>query len=479
MSSLKKYGIYYFLLFCILFLISLCNSQNPFQGFYERFDSTVYQYIGKMILDGKVPYRDIFDHKGPIAYLWHALGYAVNPMWGQWLIELIILLISGILAFKIAKNYISPLNSFLILAVVFLFIPKDDTIGNTESLSVFILFICMYIFNNYLLNGTLKYKDSLIIGICCSALLLIKPTYLILPGIFILVVLYDFIKRKEFQLLLLHILWFLSSFLLINFLILFWLFYNNALNDFINDYILFNYEYVKYWQNHNSRYFVFNVFIKNKIIIASLITILITLLGYKRFNRHEKIFLGVLSCAFIITFISIILPNNPFEHYVYVVFPISFVLFVLLFKLLGKYANYLSFVLPIIVFMGIMDSYSFIFNRKYDPNISYTAKLIDTTLEDGGTFQTFGWDMGRLHLLSNHDASTIYAISGMMERLYPEKLFDDIKRANPSIVVILAIQQNTYENILHMYWPDFFDKYIPFIQNDTYQLFKFDKYKAI
>jgi hypothetical protein len=140
--------------------------------------------------------------------------------------------------------------------------------------------------------------------------------------------------------------------------------------------------------------------------------------------------------------------------------------------------NYLSFVLSIIVFIGIIDIYSYIFNKRYEPFISYTAKLIDVTLEDGDTFQTLGWDMGRLHLFSNHDASTIYAISGMMERLYPEKLFDEIKRANPSIVVILAIQQNECKHLLLNYWPDFFDKYIPFIQNDSYHLFKLDKYRV-
>ena len=42
-------------------------------------DSSVFLYIGKRMLEGKLPYRDLFDHKGPILYLIEVLGLRLSP----------------------------------------------------------------------------------------------------------------------------------------------------------------------------------------------------------------------------------------------------------------------------------------------------------------------------------------------------------------------------------------------------------------
>ena len=49
--------------------IMLQSPNTIYSRVVEYTDSSVFQYIGKGILDGMVPYRDAFDHKGPILYL--------------------------------------------------------------------------------------------------------------------------------------------------------------------------------------------------------------------------------------------------------------------------------------------------------------------------------------------------------------------------------------------------------------------------
>ena len=57
-------------------------------------DSSVFQVMGKYWLEGVVPYKDLFDHKGPIVYVVNALGYAIYPRSGIMVPQIIFLYLS-------------------------------------------------------------------------------------------------------------------------------------------------------------------------------------------------------------------------------------------------------------------------------------------------------------------------------------------------------------------------------------------------
>ena len=47
--------------------------------------------------EGKLPYRDLFDHKGPLLYLIQRVGIGLTPgsYIGVWILELISMMISA------------------------------------------------------------------------------------------------------------------------------------------------------------------------------------------------------------------------------------------------------------------------------------------------------------------------------------------------------------------------------------------------
>src|SRR3990170_8712352 len=47
----------------------------PFLGAPFERDEGVYATIAQGLLDGQVPYRDLFDNKPPLVYLWYALSF--------------------------------------------------------------------------------------------------------------------------------------------------------------------------------------------------------------------------------------------------------------------------------------------------------------------------------------------------------------------------------------------------------------------
>ena len=475
MNSKKLPYIYYIPLFFVLFLVSMFNKQNPFCGFYYRFDSVIYQYIGKMMLNGQIPYRDIFDHKGPVVYFWNMLGYFINPVWGQWLIELLLLLISGYLAFNIATKYISPLSSFFITSIIFLCTTNVDAIGNTESLAVVLTFLCFKIFNDFLSNKALTYKQSMTIGFCCAAMLMIKPTYLTTPFVLICTVLCIFIYNKNFKELFLHILYFSIAFLAIILSILLWLYYHNALEDFWYSYISFNFEYIKYWQNSNAKNLALVLFIRDGLVISSFLLMLILVSGCKRLSNNEKIFSLNMIISFVIGFICIILPNTPFFHYLYALYPITFVMAVLCIKLFSKYQKVFNIVLFIIFLFCINKAYPPALECKRESQIPHAANILNFYLDKNDTIQVLGCDMGRIHLLSKRNSATKYVLSGMIERLYPKLLFDAIKAASPKAIVILTKDANIHKQYIKNIWPEFFDKYMLFYYNSEYEIYMPDK----
>ena len=465
--ALKNNNLYLILLIIVSFIVSLLDLQNPIHHYYEFFDATLYQYIGKMVWHNQLPYKDIFDHKGPITYFWNALGYIIHPMHGRWFIEFIALLTSTYISFSIAKIFISPLLSFLITCVLFFNTPFYDTIGNTESFATFLLFICLKIYINYLQDNTLSKSKNLSLGLLCALLLLAKPTYLIMPAVFILITTIELLYQKKYTILKTSIYYFCIGFFTILSIFLGIYLYNNALTSLWENYIIFNIDYVKYWQSLNSKSLVLNIFLSNKIIKCSLYSIAILLLFYKKYSPKEHKLILFASTSFILSLISIIIPNNPFNHYMYPLFPISFILFVLVLKIVNNYKYIISFLLLISLCFDSYHIATYLSSKKENKNVIKVAKIIDYYLKDGETFQTIGWDMGRLHLLSNHNCSTQYPMPSMLDRIYPETIYSSIKKASPPIIVILPDNPPYHVELINYFWPNFWNEYILIYKEKT------------
>ena len=66
-------------------------------------DSGVFLYMAWRLLNGNVPYRDVWDHKPPLIYFVDALGLAMTPdsLWGVWFLQLIFISFTLFLIYKL------------------------------------------------------------------------------------------------------------------------------------------------------------------------------------------------------------------------------------------------------------------------------------------------------------------------------------------------------------------------------------------
>ena len=79
--------------------------------FYD--DKEIFQYTGRAILHGAVPYLDFFDHKPPLIFFLNAIGQIFGS-WGLWVIDTALVLFTSIVWFRccqkrLANAWILPL----------------------------------------------------------------------------------------------------------------------------------------------------------------------------------------------------------------------------------------------------------------------------------------------------------------------------------------------------------------------------------
>ena len=159
--------------FALSFLFLLIGSKSsPLYPMNDNVDLNVYMTVGRGILDGQVPYRDLFEQKGPWLFFIHAFlaiffrqGYG-----GIFLLELVCFALMLYYSAKICGLYVqNRLAPYLIMVFLGIALPLAPSFVNTGSLEEIFLFA--FVLSTYYLlralreNRPLVFKENLIVGL--------------------------------------------------------------------------------------------------------------------------------------------------------------------------------------------------------------------------------------------------------------------------------------------------------------------------
>jgi 4-amino-4-deoxy-L-arabinose transferase-like glycosyltransferase len=161
-------------------------------------DSGVFLYVGQQILNGQIPYQDVWDHKPPVIFYINAFGLLISngSWWGVWALELVSLSFSAFIGFYLLKKslgiYPALISSvFWLLTLVFVIHGGNLTTEYTLSLQFAALWLAYH---------TDKNKDEhwrwLIFGLIGGITFLTKQTSI---GIWLAVLIYVIIQRLKFR----------------------------------------------------------------------------------------------------------------------------------------------------------------------------------------------------------------------------------------------------------------------------------------
>lgn len=116
----QYYIIYVGLILYGLLVMLLCTKSSPIYVLNDWCDANAYFTMGKGLMNGSVPYKDLFDHKGPFLYFIYGIGYLLsqNSFFGIFILQVIAMSITLICAFKISEIYHLGRRASFITAVM-------------------------------------------------------------------------------------------------------------------------------------------------------------------------------------------------------------------------------------------------------------------------------------------------------------------------------------------------------------------------
>lgn len=104
----------------ILFILTASSWTSPlFPGSYG-YDSSFFSLVGRGILEGRVPYRDFFDIKGPVFFFIEAFGqFLCRDRFGIVLLQFASIITTVILLYRLCLLYITKKQAVCVLAVFY------------------------------------------------------------------------------------------------------------------------------------------------------------------------------------------------------------------------------------------------------------------------------------------------------------------------------------------------------------------------
>lgn len=101
--------------FSLVMALSVLWPTSPWYYPFPTRDSGVFLYTGWRILNGDLPYLQVWDHKPPLVYLINAIGLGLSgeSFWGVWLVRLFCLAFAVYITWLLLEKYFGSLIAIL------------------------------------------------------------------------------------------------------------------------------------------------------------------------------------------------------------------------------------------------------------------------------------------------------------------------------------------------------------------------------
>lgn len=451
----EKY--YYAYLLCLTFITSLSLNSNPFSNTELNHDSGMFQYFGYAMNKGLVIYRDIFDHKGPIIFIINYLSVLLGDF-GLYIIEFIFIYIFFLYGYKLANIYLKNINiKILIVTITSLFIYYLYDGGNTvEGYAVSFIMISLYIFTKYYFYYYVKILDIVILGLCFAIVSLIRINMVSLWGVFIIAIMIELLIYKKYKELVNYIFYFSIGLFAIYIPITIYLYLNDSLYQFFYQSILFNIFYLGDGEG------LINVvkFFTSRVPILIMIIILGFFVGVTKTTKY----IFIVYISIILTIISILLSNRPYQHYVIVILPFIVLALTFIFKKINIYINLFKYFIAFTIMLSpvLIENTSIVISKNFQPsnriikyfreayvfsednfnyknNINYISKYVEENTKEDEYIYTHRMS-GNIYLSTNRLSNTKFFalpsadITNLAE--LKQEFFSDMRQKKAKLIIV-------------------------------------------
>ena len=239
----NKYYLYCMLLSTILLLFT---SKNSFLYIFNDWvDANAFFTVGKSIMNGVVPYRDLFEQKGLILYLIYGIGYLLShkTFYGVFILEIISFSVFLYYIHKIFNLYFEKKYSLLLLPIFTFIITTCGSFvhgGSCEEFCFPYLAISLYYFIKHFKIKNLTNKEIIINGIMSGIVFMMKYTIIGFWIGFVIFFLIDYLLKKQIKESFNFVIKFLLGMIIPIGICFMYLLIIGGLKDYIIDYFIIN-----------------------------------------------------------------------------------------------------------------------------------------------------------------------------------------------------------------------------------------------
>ena len=114
-TKLNKYEMIFLILSAVI-IMTLVTTSSPIYPFNVWDDTNVYFTLGREILNGRVPYRDLYEQKGPIFLFMYSFAALISKtgFTGVWVLECIAASLFSVFSWKTVKLFINDIPKYAI-----------------------------------------------------------------------------------------------------------------------------------------------------------------------------------------------------------------------------------------------------------------------------------------------------------------------------------------------------------------------------
>jgi len=442
---------YVYLLFLLFSFITLFigTRSSPLYPINEWVDPNAYFTMAKCWINGFVPYKDYFDHKGPFLYVIYAIGYLLSndSFTGIYILQAIALSMTLYFIYKFSNLFVSTGYAYIVSLLYSIIFFKFNQYGGSAEEFIIPLQVCgLYIIFKYFVNkSTVTNFSFYILGLLIGVVALIKINLIIIWFFPLCAIFLQLLLDREYKKCFKYI--FITSFGILSVIVpfIFYFFLKDALLDFIQSYIVFNIKYFAVEYDYSYFTYFFSLFLKKSSLFILIGTVCFSLFITQIKNVIFRISIPLIFISlFCFIYMGYITNYGILGLCILFILPLIFILSIVEKKI--KYLNLIGLTILTLISLTYITSSKHIEYSRLD-DVFYMESIKVMQKEKSLDFICLDMDRGVYFRTNTLPQCKYYYIPNISHKKYPfviDSQIEFIKKESPMFIFTLSSFYESY-----------------------------------
>ena len=282
-------------------------------------DSSVFLYIAERMAEGKTPYLDMFDHKGPILYWIEYLGVRISgrKYYGVWFLETLNIIVTVALMCKLGKIVACRQSSIYLAVLISIGVCgwKVWQGGNfTEEYALPWITFAACVFFSFFKTGIYSLKQIILLGSSFMVVFLLRANMVTVWVSLLPVTAWLLLKEKRYKDIGRCFFCFLTGIAVVLIPVLCYAVHMGCFQAMLQDYIIFNFAYTDKTASNISTLSL--MFYFAKVVWPGTVALILSL-----FSRYKNQLYWFNAIFFLVSLFLVTMSGRGYFHYAIVLLP--------------------------------------------------------------------------------------------------------------------------------------------------------------